>query len=197
MKISVAIPTWNRAQLVRQTVLAALRQTRPPDEIVVSDDASPDDTVAVLEALAREYPLLRIIRQPINLKGVRNWSAAIDATKGDLIAMCSDDDQFEPDHLEKAERHLEAHPEAALVHAWFRTLETQPDGSTRMIADKPPSERPRTLRGAEVLPFLVRSYNWRSDALLCFLRPYMLRLRGNDRPAATIVGCVKHPREDA
>ena len=159
MRISVAIPTWNRAALVREAVLAALRQTRRPDEIVVSDDASPDDTVQVLESLAREHPTVRVLRQPVNLKGVANWSAALNASTGDLIALCSDDDQFEPGHLEAAERHFAANPEVALVHGWFRTLETQPDGTVELI-EHPLGRRNRSLRGAEVLPYLVRFYSW-------------------------------------
>jgi glycosyltransferase involved in cell wall biosynthesis len=52
MTISVAIATYNRASMVRETVLAALAQSRPPDEIVVSDDASTDETVPVIQNIA-------------------------------------------------------------------------------------------------------------------------------------------------
>ncbi len=52
MKISVAIATYNRRAMVRESVEAALEQTLLPDEIVVSDDASTDGTAAMLEQLA-------------------------------------------------------------------------------------------------------------------------------------------------
>src|SRR5947209_1470071 len=100
--ISVVIPTYARAHLVRETIEAALKQSMPPDEVVVSDDCSPDDTLAVLDELARVDSRVRVIRQPHNLGGVDNWNAVIEASRGDLIAYCSDDDMFAPQHLERA-----------------------------------------------------------------------------------------------
>ena len=56
MKVSVAIATFNRAAMVRQAIDAALEQTRPPDEIVVADDASTDATWEALKQLAAGEP---------------------------------------------------------------------------------------------------------------------------------------------
>ena len=97
MTISVAIATYNRAPMVREAVLAALAQSRAPHEIVVSDDASTDETISTIESLAD--PHVKIIRQARNSGGVGNWNAAIDGTCGELIAWCSDDDRFLPGHL--------------------------------------------------------------------------------------------------
>ena len=100
VKISVAIATYNRAAMARQAVEAALAQSRAPDEIVVADDASTDDTGQVLDRLSTCDARVRVIRQPVNSGGVANWNAAMAATRGDLIAWCSDDDRFLPGHLE-------------------------------------------------------------------------------------------------
>ncbi len=56
--VSVVIATYNRAAMVRQAIESALAQSRPPDEIVVSDDASTDDTPEVLSELAAAHPKL-------------------------------------------------------------------------------------------------------------------------------------------
>ena len=100
MKVSVAIATYNRAAMVRQAIEAALDQTRPPDEIVVADDASTDATRTVLCELAAGDARVRIFRRERNSGGVENWSFAIGETTGDYIAWCSDDDRFTPGHLE-------------------------------------------------------------------------------------------------
>ena len=92
--VSVAIATYNRAAMVRQAIEAALDQTRPPDEIVVADDASTDSTWAALNQLAAGEPRLRIFRREQNSGGVENWNFAIGQTSGDYIAWCSDDDRF-------------------------------------------------------------------------------------------------------
>ena len=96
MRVSVAIATYNRAGMVRQAIEAALEQTRPPEEIVVADDASTDSTWAALNELAGCEPRVRIFRRERNSGGVENWSFAIGQTRGDYIAWCSDDDRFTP-----------------------------------------------------------------------------------------------------
>jgi glycosyltransferase involved in cell wall biosynthesis len=107
MTVSVAIATYNRKSMVGEAVRAAFAQSRPPEEVVVSDDASTDGTVAAVEELAQRERRLRLIRQERNSGGVVNWNRAMAATRGNLIAWCSDDDRFLPDHLEASAAYLE------------------------------------------------------------------------------------------
>ena len=51
MKISICIPAYNQANYIEQAVRSAAMQTVTPFEIIVSDDCSTDDTVAILERL--------------------------------------------------------------------------------------------------------------------------------------------------
>ena len=101
IKISVAIGTWNRVDMVRQAIQAALNQTLLPYEIIVFDDASPDNTFGILSKEFKEHPIVKIYKQPINTGGVPNWSAAINACSGDYIAWCSDDDRWFKKSLRK------------------------------------------------------------------------------------------------
>ena len=68
--LSVAMPTYSRPALLLQALESVLAQTRPADEIIVSDNASPDDTAERVLALAQRHPQLRLLRQPKNLGGV-------------------------------------------------------------------------------------------------------------------------------
>jgi len=157
MTISVAIPTYNRRPMVEQAVLAAAAQSRAPGEIVVSDDASTDGTADAIERLEIAGPRLRLVRQSRNSGGVGNWNAAVEATTGDLIALCSDDDRFLPGHLEASAAYLEAHPEIGLVHSGFIDAIEITGGQQREA---------RRLRPASVLtlqglfPYLIRYYDW-------------------------------------
>lgn len=157
MTISVAIATYNRAAMVREAVLAALAQSRSPEEIVVSDDASTDGTVKAIENLSIGDTRVRLVRQPVNSGGVGNWNAAIQATRGDLIAWCSDDDRFLAGHLEASAAYLEAHPGTGLVHSGFVDSIETAEGEKR---------EPRRLRAESVLtasgliPYLIRYYDW-------------------------------------
>lgn len=159
MRISVAIATYNRAAMVREAVEAALAQSRAPYEIVVADDASADETSQVLGRLAASDRRVRLLRQAANSGGVANWNAAMNATGGDLIAWCSDDDRFLPGHLEASLRFLRAHPEIGMVHSSFVDAWETPGG---------PAEESRLLRSADpvlldrrnLFRYLTRYYDW-------------------------------------
>jgi glycosyltransferase involved in cell wall biosynthesis len=155
MTISVAIATYNRAPMVREAVLAALGQSRAPHEIVVSDDASTDGTVSAIENLRDAR--VTLIRQIRNSGGVGNWNAAIDATCGELIAWCSDDDRFLPGHLERSAAYLEAHPDIGLVHSGFvDSIETENGEQQQLRPLRPPS----ILTRRSLIPYFIRYYDW-------------------------------------
>ena len=159
MRISVAIATYNRAGMVREAIDAALAQTIAPEEIVVSDDASTDGTFARLNQLAACDPRLRIFRQGANSGGISNANFAMHQTRGDFIAWCSDDDRFLPDHLEASLAYLDAHPEIGLVHSSFIDA-VERGGECEWSPRRLRSHRPLILRRGNLMPFLIRYYNW-------------------------------------
>lgn len=157
MTISVAIATYNRQAMVVEAAQAALEQSRAPKEVVISDDASTDGTVEVIERLARQDSRVKVIRQARNSGGVENWNAAIRATRGDLIAWCSDDDRFLRGHLEASAAYLERHPEIGLVHSGF--IDAIETGCGELRQERPlRRESVLTRRG---LPgYMIRYYDW-------------------------------------
>jgi glycosyltransferase involved in cell wall biosynthesis len=157
--ISVAIATFNRAGMVRQAIEAALAQTRPPDEVVVADDASTDHTWAVLTELAVAEPRLRVFRRERNSGGVDNWNFAIEQTRGDYIAWCSDDDRFLPGHIEDSVAYLEAHPDTGLVHSGFVDA-VEAAGHVETTPRPPRFLAGRSLDRAGLLPYMTRYYDW-------------------------------------
>jgi glycosyltransferase involved in cell wall biosynthesis len=159
MSVSVAIATYKRSVMVRQAVEAALAQTLPPLEIVVTDDASPDDTWPVLTELATQHPQVRVFRGEINSGGVENWNYAIQQTTGDYIAWCSDDDRFLPGHLEASAAYLNSHPEVGLVHSGFvDALETETE--TRVEPRPHRFAVPAVLDRGGLFTYMVRYYDW-------------------------------------
>jgi glycosyltransferase involved in cell wall biosynthesis len=157
--VSVVIATYSRAAMVRQAVEAALAQTRPPDEIVVFDDASPDQTLGVLEQLAASSPTLRVVGQAHNTGGVPNWNAALDHAGGDYLAWCSDDDRFLPDHLKASLAYLEAHPDVGLVHSGFvDAVET--DGQRELFPRPHRFKEPHFVDRSNLIRYMIRYYDW-------------------------------------
>ena len=158
MRVSVAIGTFNRARMVRGAIEAALEQSLAPFEVVVSDDASTDQTSAVVQALVACDARVKAFRQEANL-GVANHNFAIARTRGDFIAWCSDDDRFMPGHLEASLAYLEAHPDIGLVHSGFiDSLETR--GACELVPRPLRSLRPIVVHAGNLLAYMTRYYDW-------------------------------------
>jgi hypothetical protein len=96
-RVSVVIPTHNRAMLVGQAVRSVLGQTAFPGEVLVIDDASDDRT---LERLEQFGSAIKVIRAEHNIErgAARNLGAR--EARGDLIAFLDSDDEWEPEKLE-------------------------------------------------------------------------------------------------
>ena len=106
--ISVALCTHNGARYVRRQLTSILAQTLPPDQLVVSDDASVDATLTVVEeevaahrAAGGPTPRLVILRNETPLGVTANFEQALRACDGDLIALSDQDDEWVPDKLER------------------------------------------------------------------------------------------------
>lgn len=109
MTISVVIPTYNSAAVIRLTLDSVLRQTVPPNEILVLDDGSTDDTVSILESFA---PKVSVIRQSNRgVAAARNELSRL--ATGDLIAFLDHDDLWHPRYLEVQSGQFARHPQAA------------------------------------------------------------------------------------
>ena len=98
LKISVIIPTWNRAQIIRRAISSALGQTYPPFEILVCDDGSTDNT----EELVRDMgdPRIRWIAGEHTGRPAIPRNRGIAVSKGGLIAFLDSDDYWQPEKLE-------------------------------------------------------------------------------------------------
>lgn len=124
MAISVALCTHNGERFVGRQIASILEQTRPADELVLSDDASADGTVAVVvEAFeqarrdGRAVPELIVLRNPEPLGVTANFESALGACSGDLIVLSDQDDEWEPDKLQRIEEGFAARPGLLFLHS--------------------------------------------------------------------------------
>lgn len=117
MTISVCIPTYNQAAYVEKTVRSVMAQTLLPNEVIVSNDCSTDGTKEILDKLAAEFPLLRVIHQPVNLGMSGNTNTCLREAKTDIIVKLDSDDFLLPDYIKKLYALLERYPSAGYAHA--------------------------------------------------------------------------------
>jgi glycosyltransferase involved in cell wall biosynthesis len=113
MKISVVIPTYNSAMTIQATLDSVLRQTRQPDEILVLDDGSKDNTIALLQAYGGQITFLQQKNQGV--AAARN--ALSERAQGDLIAFLDHDDIWHPRYLEIQDRQFGKVPQAVAFFA--------------------------------------------------------------------------------
>lgn len=116
MKISIAMATYNGAKYLREQLDSFLAQTRLPDELVITDDCSTDDTLAILEKFAESAPFeVRWEQNKKNLGYTGNFNQALMNTTGDLVFLSDQDDVWFPEKLECMERYALDDPEALVV----------------------------------------------------------------------------------
>lgn len=74
MTFSIVIPTYNGADFIEQALLSALNQSRPADEIVISDDNSSDDTLAICQKYTDRIKIYRNLQGPSGLESCNRKS---------------------------------------------------------------------------------------------------------------------------
>lgn len=114
-KISVCVTTYNRDQLLDQTLQSLYAQTRQPDELIVSDNCSTDDTQKVVKKWEKKFPRFHYNRNRQNLGMPRNLNLAVGLATGEYVANLHDGDTFNPAMLEQWERALDTYPSAGFV----------------------------------------------------------------------------------
>jgi glycosyltransferase involved in cell wall biosynthesis len=123
--VAVIIPTYNGSRFIEETIRSVWAQTRLPDELIVADDCSTDDTLAIVDGLRSRSPTpIRVVRLDKNSGGpAKPMNAGIAATGADLIAVLDQDDIFLPRRLEVLTGLLEDHPDMTISIACGGHLE--------------------------------------------------------------------------
>lgn len=118
--VSVVIPTYNGARFIREALESVFRQTLPPREIIVVDDASDDETPDIVSSMIPGAPVpLRLIQLEVNSGGpARPLNTGMRAASGEYTAVLDQDDVFLPDKLEKQAGLLDSYPHLAFAFSY-------------------------------------------------------------------------------
>lgn len=124
--LSVVIPNYNHGKYLAGCLEAILAQSRPAQEVIVVDDGSTDNSVEILEGLARQHPTLKVFRNEVNRGALYTINRGIDLAKGDFLSLAAADDQVMPGFFEKSMALLARHPHAGLsaTTCRFRDMES-------------------------------------------------------------------------
>ncbi|MEV7972701.1 glycosyltransferase [Cellulomonas sp. NPDC089187] len=95
--VSVCMATYRGAPWIAEQLQSILDQLGPEDEVVIVDDASPDDTVERIRAM--DDPRIRLIARDHNLGYVQTFQEALRAARGDLLLLADQDDVWSPERV--------------------------------------------------------------------------------------------------
>jgi hypothetical protein len=116
MRVSIAMATWNGWRHLPDQLASLAAQTRPPDELVISDDASEDGTVEIAERFGRVARFeVRVLRHRTRVGSSENFFRAMRECTGDVIAPCDQDDVWHPQKLARIAPLFTERPERPAV----------------------------------------------------------------------------------
>jgi len=169
--LSVVMPNYNHAKFLPISLAALAMQSIPADEIIVIDDASTDNSLEVLEDLARQYPSLKVLRNPVNLGVAGAVNRGLEVATGDFICLEGADDEVRPGFFEKSLRLLAEHPQAGLSAGICRMIDMDSNLSydfglhiSTVPCYLPPEKIVQLVRQDRFLVF-CNAVLWRRDAL--------------------------------
>ena len=121
MDVSVVIPTYNRAELLSQTLRTVLAQSLAPREVIVVDDGSTDETSRILAGFEPRLQVIKIA----NSGSIVARNVGLRAARGAFVAFCDSDDLWRPEFLERMAALWQAEPATLVGYANFRSLRTE------------------------------------------------------------------------
>ena len=99
-KISVALAAYNGSKFIIEQLDSIVNQSIIPDEIIVCDDCSTDETFKVVEKYAESHPIVKIYENDNNLGFIKNFEKAAKLCSGEFILFSDQDDIWTYDHIE-------------------------------------------------------------------------------------------------
>lgn len=116
MKISIAMTTYNGSKYLQEQLHGFLLQTRKPDELVVCDDCSTDNTKELLMGFQKSAPFaVRIYSNKENLGYNKNFEKALSLCSGDLVFLSDQDDVWLENKLFSVEAAFNENPDIMLI----------------------------------------------------------------------------------
>jgi glycosyltransferase involved in cell wall biosynthesis len=139
--VSVVIRTYNRSAMLAEALGSVVDQTLLPDEVVVVDDGSTDDTPEIMRSFTDRFPFIKYLKLDHNVGMALAMEAGVGVCGGDLVAFLDSDDLWEPPHLEKA---VEAflHPSAVLAFSRYGLIDREGHVLRDIVLEQPLSGSP-------------------------------------------------------
>ncbi len=120
--VSIGLPVYNRAQFLPRIFDVLLSQTYRHIEVIVSDNASDDETERICKEYALRDPRVRYIRQEENMGQLHNFRFVLEEARGEYFMWAYDDDWWAPTYVETMKKALDARPDYGVAMSSYRRV---------------------------------------------------------------------------
>jgi glycosyltransferase involved in cell wall biosynthesis len=113
--VSIGMPVYNGAKYIRRALDSLLAQAYDKYEIIISDNASTDETPKILKEYASLYPCIRIYTHPENVGVQENFMTVLELARGEYFMWAADDDYWLPSFVPVLVNELNNHPDSGVA----------------------------------------------------------------------------------
>ncbi len=127
LKISVAMTSYNGEQFIQTQLISLLKQIRKPDEVIIVDDGSDDNTIEIIREFISENGLSnwQLVINDENLGFKQNFKKALSLTTGDIVFLCDQDDDWCEDKIESISSIFYTEPDILAVNSSFTVIDAE------------------------------------------------------------------------
>jgi glycosyltransferase involved in cell wall biosynthesis len=136
-KVSIGLPVYNGENYLSQAIECLLGQTFSDLELIISDNASTDDTETIARAYAARDHRVRYVRQPVNRGAGWNFSETFRLARGEYFKWAAHDDLCEPTFVERCIERLDLDPELVLCFSRVAVIDQAGSSVQEMLPDDP------------------------------------------------------------
>jgi len=122
--LSVFLSNYNHAKYVAQAIEAIVTQSRPPDEFIIIDDASTDNSVEIIQEFAHRYHFIDFARNHRNMGALATAQKLLSKATGEYIYGAGADDYVLPGFFETAMAMAEQYPQAGVISGKVIVIDT-------------------------------------------------------------------------
>jgi len=137
ISLTAVVPNYNHSRFLRESLGSILGQTRPPDELIIIDDASTDDSVAVIADVIKGLPHAKLVRSTKNAGAVASMNKGLSLAIGDVVFFGAADDVYYPRLFEVGMAMLGVYSRAALFSAACDIIDVKGVNKGRFMSPKP------------------------------------------------------------
>jgi glycosyltransferase involved in cell wall biosynthesis len=122
-RLTVGLPVYNGERYLAESIDSLLGQSYTDFELIISDNASTDDTPGICERYAKQDSRIQYHRQPTNIGLAPNHNFCAEQAKGELFKWAAGDDLYHRDLLLRCVEVMDEHPEVVLAHAYTAMID--------------------------------------------------------------------------